>query len=334
MITMCEPDLGPEEQEMVAWAVRNAEISGNSRVVESFEEMFAAYIGVRHAVAVSSGYAALFLSSYLLIRGKSVMIPDITMIATANAALHAGAKIILCDVDPHGLMAGEYENKMPVHLWGQVADCESNGGMVIEDAAEAVGARVGNRKVGSLGDVGCFSFYANKILTTGEGGMITTDNDGLAGELRLLRSHYFGLDDKYLHPKTGFNFRMGGLAAALGIAQLKRIDELVARRQRIADRYTNNLAGYVGISHNAPGRVHWMYVIHTNFRDELLDFLKQAKIETRKYFTPLHRQPQFASSAYFPRADSLAQTGLLLPMNEEKCDFISDKVIEFLETKT
>lgn len=339
-VKMCEPNITLTEIKAVTRAIADSQISGTSPIIEQFEQQFAAYIGTKHAIAVSSGWAALFLASYALLRGKSVLIPDITMIATPNAVKQAGGGIILGEVDAHGNLdiskSGDFNALMPVHLYGLPVEGDLyniNGFPIIEDCAEAIGARVGVKKVGSLGTAGCFSFYANKILTTGEGGMVTTDNDDLAIELKRLRSHYFGDKDKYLHPELGFNFRMTGLSAALGLAQLSRIDELIAERQRIAVAYGINLDGYVGIPKYTANRVHWMYVIHTEHRDELLAFLNSCKIEVRKYFTPIHRQPQFLTHGDFRKADSLSDTGLLLPMNESKVDFVSDKIIEFLETK-
>lgn len=335
-VKMARPNISQVEIDAVTRAIKDGDISGTSKLIPQFEEAFADYIGTIHAVAVSSGWAALFLASYALMRGKSVATPDITMIAGPNAVKQAGGAVVLGDVDPHGNMdvmkTANFNALMPVHLYGM--PCEGdfyNFGMpVIEDCAEAIGASIGSEMVGSFGTAGCFSFYANKILTTGEGGMITTNDEGLAIELRRLRSHYFGDNDKYLHPELGFNFRMTGLSAALGLAQLSRIDELIEERQRIAIKYNRLLSGFVNTPKHTLGRVYWMYVIHTEKRDLLLDFLESCKIEVRKYFTPIHRQPQFATDGRFTRANQLSDTGLLLPMDESKVDFVSEKIIDFL----
>lgn len=331
LIKISEPSTTDLEKKYVMRALDENEISGEGKYVRIFEEKFAEYIGVKHAIAVCSGWAALFLACYTLLRGKKVVLPDITMIATANAAKQAGADVILSDVDAHGLLNSTDDSvaAMPVHLYG-LPHPSNHGNIIIEDCAEAVGAFVNGRKVGSLGTVGCFSFYANKIISTGEGGMITTNNDQLAREIRKLRCHYFGDNDKYFHPEMGFNLPMTSLQAAYGLAQLERIDELIDTRTRIVQAYSKNLGGYVRLPKMEIGRVFWMYVIHTELRDSLQRYLKDCNIETRKYFRPLHTQPQFLASGKFPQATKLAETGLLLPMSEQHVDFVSDKIIEFL----
>ena len=336
-VPMCEPNITEGDIRAVTHAMRYGEISGEGKFVKIFEDKFAEYIGTKHAVAVSSGWAALFLSCWALVRGKTIVIPDITMIASANAAKLAGAEIILGEVDKDGMLdygkvSGNPDYSMPVHLWGKTMPAREKS---IEDCAEALGGHLQGRKAGSMGKVGCFSFYANKHITTGEGGMITTNDEALAQELRSLRSHYFGKEEKYIHPKLGFNLRMTSIQAALGISQLERVDELVAIRQADAQYYFKELA-FLGDDLFAPepldGHAQWHYVVHTEKRDELCEYLKNAKIESRKYFTPLHRQPEFISTGDFKMADRLSATGLLLPRTDDAGKkYVCDTIKQFFK---
>lgn len=328
IIKICEPNISWREFWHVGKTLARRELSGETKTVREFEEKFAQYIGAKYAVAVSNGWAALFLASWALLRGKTILLPDITMIASANAAALAGAKVVLTDVDKNGLLPiGDYKGGiMPVHLYGQT--CHQRGDVTIEDSAEYLARNM------QIGTAACFSFYANKLITTGEGGMIATNDKSLYDELVRLRSHYFGLGDKFYHEKLGFNFRMPALCAALGLAQLSRADELIAKRQQNALFYNQKLQGLVETPAFNPEHAYWMYAIHTPYRNDLLKWLVSCRIEVRKYFTPLHLQPEFRDHGEFPNATRLSQTGLLLPhANDKDKQFVCDKISEFFENK-
>ena len=328
IIKICKPDIGWREFWYVGKTLWRNELSGETKTVKEFEDAFAEYTGANYALAVSNGWAALFLAFWVLLWGKSILLPDITMIASANAAAMAGAHVVLSDVDKNGMLPiGDYKGAiMPVHLYGQT--CHQRGDITIEDSAEYL-AR--NMKIVTAA---CFSFYANKLITTGEGGMITTNDRALYEELYRLRSHYFGRGDKFFHEKMGFNFRMPALCAAVGLAQLKRADYLIEKRQQNALFYNKRIGHLVQTPAFNPEHAYWMYVIHTPQRDNLRKWLESCRIEVRNYFTPLHLQPEFRDSRDFPNADRLSQTGLLLPhANDAQKQFVCDKISEFFEIK-
>jgi perosamine synthetase len=234
-----------------------------------------------------------------------------------------------------------------VHTYGQPAEMDAirefaarNRLAVIEDAAEAHGARYRGRPVGTIGDVAAFSLYGNKILTTGEGGIVTTNDERIASLARELRDHAFSRERHFWHRRLGFNYRMTNLQAAVGVAQLERFDQLVALRQRIAERYDDALAGIDGVelAPREPGGVTWMYGIRVGeafaiSRDELRRRLAAGGVETRTFFVPLHLQPiyyrRFAGQRY-PVAEALGRTGLYLPsgprLTEEDIAYVAAAV--------
>lgn len=337
MIKLCEPDITNLERKFVNQALLEKEISGESAYVRLFEERFAEYVGTKHAIAVSSGFSALLLACWLFVKDKKVLLPDITMIASANAVKLAGGQVVLGDVDEHGLIQYKTEYQadlaMPVHLYGRKAEIAfSKSNIAIVDSAEYLWPNMCKEYDERV--VTCFSFYANKIITTGEGGMITTNDDDLAAELRKLRAHYFG-EERFFHPKLGFNFRMTAMQAALGLAQLHRATELIAKRRHVAKYYHEQLKEVLECPEIEAKDSCWFYVVHTPRRDELVAYLSKAGIETRKYFIPLHQQPEFLSDEGFPMAQHLADTGLLLPFTNktDELKFICGKIKEFFNIK-
>lgn len=320
------PSIGELESDLVTRAVKSGWISSLGEFISKFEDDFADFCGCRHAVAVSNGTAAIHLALKALHigQGDEVIVPDLSFIATANAVLASGAKPVFADIDRNTLcidpatierrVTSRTKAVIPVHLYGHPADMDAIrdlarplGLKVIEDAAEAHGAAIGGRRVGSLGDCGIFSFYANKILTTGEGGMITTNDPVIAARSRLLRDHAMSKQRRYWHDEPGYNYRMTNLQAAIGCAQMARSAELLRKRAEIFAWYTERLAGVKGISLNrrAPWAEpsYWLICAEFDTLDEamratLMSRLADAGVDTRPYFYPMSDMP------YFERADT------------------------------
>ncbi len=345
-IPVHEPEIGDDEVASVVAALRRGEISGSfGTALPEFEQSFAAYVGCKHGIAVTSGTAALHLAVQAagIGAGDEVLMSASTNIATALAAFNNNAVSLPVDseettwnLDPdliESLVTRRTRAIIPVHLFGH--PCEMDRIMdiagrhnltIIEDCAESHGASWKGRMTGSFGDMGCFSFYANKVITTGEGGMVVTNNEKLAATLRSLRNMAFG-KPRFFHEVAGHNFRMTGFQAAMGLAQLGKIDRILADKRRIAHTYNRFLEDVPGLQLPAelPGavNVYWMYavVVRPEFgisRDELAGHLSARGIESRTFFCPLNQQPFLRDQAGFrevpcPVADSLWETGLYLP---------------------
>ena len=346
MIPVFEPDIGDHEINAVVQALKRGEISGTfGQAHASFEREFAAYVGCAHAVACSSGTTALHLAvrAARIGDGDEVLTSASTNIASALAAYHNGAVPVPVDSERatwnlnldllEELITPRTKAVMPVHLFGHPVDmdrlctiAERHDLIVIEDCAESHGATCRGRLTGSFGDMGCFSFYANKIITTGEGGMVTTDDDELAERLRLLRNLAF-TKPRFWHQEAGYNFRMTGYQAAMGLAQLQRIEQIIDNKRRVARTYEEKLTGIPGLTlpreESWARSVYWMYAITVEppfpmTRDELAQALVTAGIETRTFFCPMNQQPFLQRQAGYretacPVADRLWQTGLYLP---------------------
>ena len=346
MIPVFEPSIGDEEIAAVADAIRRGEISGSfGSEIEMFEREFAEYVGARNGVAVTSGTTALHIAvaALDLEPGSEILMSASTNIATALAAYHNGHVPVPVDSEPNtwnldlDLVESQVTPRtraiVPVHLFGHPVDMDEvseiaarHGLTVIEDCAESHGATVRGRMTGALGDMGCFSFYANKIITTGEGGMVTTSDDRLAERLRLLRNLAFGTP-RFLHREAGFNFRMTGYQAAMGRVQLRKIEQVIEQKRRLAHTYTALLAEVPGIRTPVEldwaRNVYWMYAIEIGdefplTRDELSASLAEAGIESRTFFCPMSMQPFLQRQPGFrqlpcPVAERLWKTGLYLP---------------------
>lgn len=255
-IPITEPDIGQEELQNVTEAVKSGWISSKGPFVDEFEKGFARYIGTKYGVATSNGTTALHLALAALgiKRGDKVLVPSLTFIAAANAVAYTGADPVFVDsnpeywcISPTGIeekIDDQTKAIIAVHLYGHPCNmneimtiAEEHELCVIEDCAEAHGAEFRSRKVGSYGIINCFSFYGNKIITTGEGGMCLTNHEELAKKMRILRDHGMALDRKYWHDLIGFNYRMTNLQAAVGVAQLRKIDHLVTKKRWVASIY-------------------------------------------------------------------------------------------------
>ena len=353
-IPVYEPWLGQREAEYVLDAVNSGWISSLGKYVTEFEQSFAAYCGVEHGVSTSNGTTALHLALHALGvgPGDEVIVPALTFVASANAVVYTGAEPVFADVDLETwtLLPEEVERLtnnrtravMPVHLYGHAAPmdrimefAESRNIYVLEDAAEAHGARLGSRRTGSLGHIGAFSFFANKIVTTGEGGMLTTDDPDLAARCRMLRDHAMPPERRYWHDEVGFNYRMTNLQAAVGLAQMERVDDFISRKRRIAELYAEGLARIPGITLpvERPGytNVFWMYsiLLDESFpmsRDELILALRSQGIDSRPFFHSLDTLPPYRSDTPLPQALALSRRGLNLPSSPR----LSDGQIDYI----
>ncbi|MCV0403135.1 MAG: DegT/DnrJ/EryC1/StrS family aminotransferase [Chloroflexi bacterium] len=341
MIPIARPQMGDEEKERVWDAMASGSLAQGPRVRE-FEEAFAAYIGVEHAVATSSGTTALHLAllGHGIGPGDEVITVSFTFIASANSILYTGARPVLVDIserdyciDPDLIEAAITPRTraiMPVSLYGQPADMEAiaeiadrHGLAVVEDACQAHGAAIGDRRSGSWG-AGTFSFYPTKNMTTGEGGMLTTDDGELAGRVRLLREH--GMQVRYHHDIVGYNFRMTDIGASIGLAQLPKLERNNERRRAIAARYDADLRGVITPSPR-PGvtHVYHQYTIRVNQRDAFADALRERGVGTGIYYPiPVHRQKPFEALGYgdvsLPVTDALTREVLSIPVHPTLSD--------------
>jgi perosamine synthetase len=365
VIPVSEPVVGEREIELVTDCLRTGWISSAGRYIGEFEEGWAAYCGRAHGVAVANGTVALqlALAALDLQPGDEVILPTFTIISCALAVVYAGAIPVLVDADPdtwcmdvrqvEARITSRTRAIMPVHIYGHPVDmapllevAQRHGLAIVEDAAEAHGAEYRMpdgewRRCGSFGSMSTFSFYANKVVTTGEGGMVLTDDEALAGRLRLLRNLAFRPDRRFLHDELGFNFRITNIQAALGVAQLERIDEVVARKREIARRYEAGLrdvgALQLPVERAWARNVYWMYgiVLQPGRMDAaaLAGHLRGAGVETRPFFLGMHRQPALSRTGLFhgedfPVADTLAERGLYLPSGNGLSDGDVDAVID------
>ena len=344
IIPVCEPTLSGNELKYVTDAVETNWISSAGSYIPRFEECFAEKMGARYGVACANGTVALHLAlaTLGLEPGDEVIIPTFTMIATANAVTYLGARPVLVDSEPctwnmdmnqvEAAVTARTRAIIPVHTYGHPVDMDAlmhiadrHGLFVLEDAAEAHGARYQDRGVGSLGHAAAFSFYGNKIITTGEGGMVTTNREDVARLAWNLRDHAFSTERHFWHKFLGYNYRMTNLQAAIGLAQTEQLEKFVAARRSNAACYTQLLRAIPGITTppEAPWatNVFWMYgiMVEKEFgisRDELRRRLAQRGIETRTFFIPMHCQPIYFDQyrgQRFPVAEDLCRRGLYLP---------------------
>ena len=344
MIPIAEPWLGKEELKNVIKAVKSGWISSKGEFIEDFEKEFSNYCSRKYGIATSNGTAALHLALKALgiKKGDEVIIPDLTFVAVANTVTYCNAIPIFVDshpdywcIDPEKIeekITPKTKAIIPVHLYGHPCDmdvimnvAERHGLYVIEDAAEAHGAEYKGKKVGSFGDVSCFSFYGNKIITTGEGGICLTDNDELAESMKALRDHAMDPNKRYWHNVVGFNYRMTNMQAAVGVAQLKKLDEFVEKKREIAKWYSEGLKELeekklIKLHPEMPWAkcVYWMYsiLIKDDFaigRDDLMKKLEKSGVDTRPFFYPMHVMPPYKNKDRVPVAEELARKGVNLP---------------------
>ena len=344
-IRLAFPDVGEDELAAVAEVLASGSLTMGPKVDE-LEELVAAACGVEHAVAVSNGTAALHLAVLALGigAGDEVIVPAYTFPATANVVRLAGGTPVLVDVDPRTFnldISNVYEAVTPrtkavlaVHLFGRPLDWEALQSalppevLLLEDAAGALGARWQGMPCGGLGVMGCLSFHPRKIVTTGEGGAVTTNDAQLAATIRRLRHHGLGIDADLVQPST--NYRLADILCAVGIPQLRRLDELLAERTRIAEAYTVRLRGVVELPDADEGDTHgWQaYVVRLDRRDEALQTLRADGIEVQIGTYALHRFSAYGDRGPFPGADAAFERSLALPLHSRLTDTEVDRVAE------
>jgi perosamine synthetase len=365
-IPVCEPLLAGNELKYVTEAVSKGWISSSGGFVKELEQKFAEYLGSGHAVTVTNGTAALHLALVAagIGAGDEVIVPTFTMIASAAAVCYTGAKPVFvdCERDTFNLDVTRIAEKltprtraiMPVHIYGLPCDmapllalAKAHNLIVVEDAAEAIGSRYDGKPCGALGELGCFSFFANKAITTGEGGMVVTSDKKLASELRYYKNLCFPTTGprRYVHEHIGFNYRMPNTVAAIGLAQLERVNDYVQMRRENARRYNERLRGERGVvipaerrySHNS----YWMYsiLVGDDFglsRDEVMLGLEARGIDTRSFFVPMHQQAGLAAygcdtSGSYPNAEYVSPRGLYLPsssgLSEEQIERVCRELL-------
>lgn len=342
-----EPVLDGNEEAYLVDCVRSGWISSEGPYVARFEAALAARVGRRHGIAVANGSVALevAVAALGLKAGDEVILPAFTIISCAAAVVRAGAVPVLADCDPRTWnmdpdrvrerITPRTRAIMVVHIYGLPTDLDpilalarEHGLKVIEDAAEMHGQTYRQRPCGSFGDISTFSFYPNKHITTGEGGMLVTDDAQLAENCRSLRNLCFKPEQRFIHDELGWNFRMSNLQAALGVAQLERLDEFVARKRRMGARYTELLEGTAGLQLPQPAteyakNIYWVFgvVLDDDVGLDACEAMRQLTkqgIGTRPFFWPMHEQPVFRKMGLFtgecyPVAERIARRGFYLP---------------------
>ena len=370
MIQVNEPLLNDKALIYLEECIRTGWISSEGRFIREFENSWAAYCGMDFGVAVSSGTTALEIAVACLglKPGDEVIMPTFTIISCALAIIKSGAVPVLVDSDPRtwcmdvGQAAGKITQRtralMPVHMYGHPVDmdplkelAQKNDLIIIEDAAEAHGAEYKGQKVGGIGDLSCFSFYANKIITCGEGGMVLAKRTDHAEHLRSLRNLCFRQDRRFYHTEMGSNFRLTNLQAAVGLSQVEQIEAHLARKRRTAQLYSERLSSLpqliLPVEEPWAKNVYWMYgvVLADEVPYDAGEFgrrLKEAGVDTRPFFLGMHAQPVFQAQGLFlgedfPVADRLANRGLYLPsglaLTEAEIDVVCNVVKRVLGEK-
>lgn len=356
-IPVAHPDLSGNEMAYVTDCIATEWISSKGSYVGRFEDAFAQWAQVPHAITCSNGTAALHLALVALGigPGDEVIVPAMTYVASANAVSYVGATVVLIDSDheslnitPDAVVAAVTPRTravIPVDLFGLPVDVEALRAAlpdhvhVVEDAAEAIGARVRGDHVGDHADVATFSFFGNKTITTGEGGMVTCHDPALAARIRLYRDQGQDPERIYFHPVLGFNYRLTNLQAAVGLAQLERVEDHLAVRRHVAARYGAGLRDLSEVLHIPPvpqGFEHGNWMVTVVLRDSDVmrrDSLRAAMagdgIETRPGFTPIHRLPMHADGGSYPVADWVGDCAISLPTHGR----LSDGDIDFVVSR-
>lgn len=362
-VAVAHPDLSGNELKYVTECIETEWISSQGKFIAAFEEAFREWTGAAHAIACSSGTTALHLAlaGLGIGPGDEVIVPSMTYVASGNAVAYVGADIVLVDSDPDSLnvtpelvaaaITPRTRAVIPVDLFGLPVDIPAlrravpERVAIVEDAAEALGARVNGEHVGLHADVATFSFFGNKTLTTGEGGMVTCRDADLAERILLLRGQGQDPQRTYYHPVMGFNYRLTNMQAAVGLAQLERVQHHLDARQRVVDRYTRLLGSLSGRLHIPPipksvQHGNWMFTVTlreggAEERDVIRQSLADDGIETRPGFTPLHRLPMYEDHRPFPHADWISDSGICLPtharLTDDDVDFVVERLLSALD---
>lgn len=366
MIPVSEPLIDVSSEASVLDCLRTGWVSSEGAYLREFESRWARYCGAEHGIAVANGTCALQIAAAALQlpKGSEVILPSFTIISCAIAIIEAELKPVLVDVDTdtwnmnleqtEARIGARTAAIMPVHMFGHPVDMPAimdlagrHGLKVIEDAAEAHGAEIDGRRVGGIGDLGCFSFYANKIITTGEGGMVVTSDDMLAERLRSLRNLSFRKDRRFLHTEIGHNYRLTNLQGALGVSQVECIDDHIRRKRWMAEAYGMRLRDLpiaLPVERERARSVFWMYgiVLDDHVPLDAISFalaLRDRGVETRPLFLGMHEQPVLQDQGLFegeayPVTERLARRGLYLPsgltLTEAQVDEVSAAVRDIL----
>lgn len=350
-IPVAQPELNGNELKYLTDALLSTWISSSGYYLNRFETEFSEFIGIKHGLAVSNGTVALHLALLALGigQGDEVIVPDLTFAATINSVLYVGATPVIVDVeedswciDPNEIekaITPKTKAIIPVHLYGQAADMDrimeiakKHNLYVIEDAAEAHGAEYKGKKVGSFGHINCFSFFGNKVITTGEGGMCLTNDDELLEKMKIYKNHGMSVTKKYWHDVVGYNFRMTNLQAAVGVAQLERIDKILNDKQEIENNYKNILAGVsqIEFQRNIPDRKKIIWLVSALIkerRDEFIDFMQSEGIDIRPMFYPLSEMPVYEKYTFSCKVSrKLSTMGVNFPTNSAVNQKVYDKV--------
>ena len=358
-ISVSHPVFRGNEKQYVAECIDTVWISSIGKFIPLFENAFSSFCGVKHAIACNNGTSALHIALLALGigPGDEVLVPTLTYVAAANAIHYCGATPVFVDsdiktmnIDPHlmeSAITPQTRAILVVHLYGQPADMDEimaiarrHGLFVIEDAAEAHGAKYKDKTVGSIGDIGTFSFFGNKIVTTGEGGMAVTNDSELEAKMRLFKGQGMDSTRRYWFPVIGYNYRMTNIQAALGLAQMECIEEHIAAHRQVASWYQEYLKprhGTISLPLQHPDRTHaiWLYTVVLGDdikreRDTIMSDLAQKGIETRPVFYPMHTMPPYYEQKSYPVAELLARRGISLPthglLTEEDIRYIADSL--------
>lgn len=368
MIPINAPQIGKEEMEAVIKVLESGTLThglGAGPMVSKFEKAYAEFVKAKHAIAVNSGTAALHLavSAAGVKSGDEVIVPSFTFVATAEVIAALGAKPVFVDINPetYNIATEEIEKAitkktkaiMPVDLYGLPADmkpvreiADKHGLKIIEDAAQAHGASYMGKPPGTFADIACWSFYASKNMTTGEGGMVTTNDDELAGKIRSMRSH--GEVEKYMSVMLGYNYRMPEIEAAIGYVQLKRLPEFLERRRRNAENLAEKLGkaeDFLQLPKEQKGYKHSWYLFTVRLkkakraeRDKIVAELKRDGIGAEVYYSnPVHRMPFYEKfgKRRLPETERAAEQVFSLPVHPgvtaEQLEFVGEKVLRLLE---
>ena len=360
MIIQIEPWINNEELKQLKRVIDSTFVTEH-KLTKEFEEKIKDLTGSKYAVSITNGTAALYccLKALDIGPGDEVIVPDLTFIASANAVIMAGAKPVFCDVTKNNfcfsvksaekVLTKNTKAIMPVHLYGQSANmkeimefAKNKNLFVIEDAAQGVGVKYENKHVGTFGDCGILSFYGNKTITCGEGGIILTDNEDLAKKCYRLKNH--GRDGKgiFVHEHIGFNFCFTEMQAAIGLAQLTKLNKIIEIKKNIHDRYVDGLSDVTELAIPSVDKkiepVHWFTSILTDKREELQNYLSSQNIQTRLFFYPLHKQPCYEYMKIdneFPNCLEAFEKGLSLPsaysLTPEMQDVVINSIRKFFK---
>ncbi len=354
------PTLSGNEKKYVLDCLDSTWISSAGKYITDFEQSFAKYIGVKHAISCCNGTVALHVPLLALNIGPEdeVIVPTLTYIATANAVSYVGAKKILVDCDPEtwAINLNDLKKKitpktkaiMVVHLYGHPADMDPIVDLakkfnihIIEDCAESIGATYKSKMTGTFGIISTFSFFGNKVITTGEGGMIVTNDFELSQKMRILKGQGMDPSRRYWHPIVGYNYRMTNIQAAIGLAQLEQINQFLEHRTSLSKWYNDELSSLrddISLPYEASWAKHcyWMYTILVKSiknRDLLMNYLAENGIETRPVFYPMHQMPPHFDDQPYPIADDISSRGINLPthvgLNKDDIFYIASKIKSF-----